>query len=65
MKTVVKSIWLGSSLEGDKKENKITLGKNTYKTSQIVQPPIKPYSRQVMLRGQGESSFSVCNVYFF
>lgn len=27
MKTVVKGMWLGSSLEGDKKENKITLGK--------------------------------------
>lgn len=32
MKIVVKGIWLWSSLEGDKKENKITLEKNTYKT---------------------------------
>lgn len=46
MKIVVKGIWLWSSLEGDKKENKITLEKNTYRIRQIVRLLMKHYSWQ-------------------
>lgn len=65
MKTVVKDIGLWSSLETDKKENKITLEKNTYKIRQIVRVPMKHYSWQATLEKKKKGSSSVHNVYFF
>lgn len=65
MKIVVKGIWLWSSLEGNKKENKITLEKKYIQNQADCKASDETLLLASYTREKKKSSSSVRNVYFF